>query len=411
MAAYPDFDPNQPGNLDVIGTSAAIEEQKAVFDELSTEEQSAYLSKLWRNPAVSDLYEPGSVFKLLTVSSAIEEGTVAPSSNFECKGIITVEDRQIHCHIHPMHHGWQTVTEAVANSCNPVMVQIIRNMGYDRYVKYLDLFNVSEKTGIDLPAEASPLIQDRQTAGPVGIATMSFGMGLNVTPIQTISAVSSIGNDGNYMQPRIVKGLADAEGNMVAEFEPTLLRQVVSKQTAEDVQDIMQFVTDKDGGNAMYIDGYKIGSKTGTAQKLVDGQYSDTDVVASAIAMAPMDDPQYTVLVIVDTPEAGGFGSTTAAPAVHDIMEEILRYAGIKPTEELRGEDQQSKKGVEVPELTGLSSTRAAVWLEGIGLDMRVDGETVTSGAITGSAFEVKAQYPAAGERVASGGAVYVYRR
>jgi len=396
IANYPEYDPNEPNTP--IGKAA-----QAKFAKMSTEKQSDYLSKLWRNPAISDLYEPGSVFKLVTVSAALEEGAVTPETGVFCNGVYQVQDRTIHCHVFPGAHGAQTVEQAVGNSCNPALVQIMQKMGYDKYSKYMDLFGVTQKTGIDLPAEAGSIVQSKEIAGSVGLATMAYGMGFNVTPIETVTAISSIVNGGNYIKPRVVKAFADDEGNIIKEFKPDVLRQVISKQTAGEVRDMMEFVTNEGGGYALEIPGYRIGTKTGTAQKIVNGQYSSEHVTCSMVAAAPMEDPQFVALVVVDDPEGGGFGSTIAAPVLREITEELLRYMNIRPTvtDAEKAEDQVAK--VVVPKVSGMSVPDAKAALEAAGLKWSLQ-------SITGkTSFEVAAQYPKNGEYIELEGFVYLY--
>jgi stage V sporulation protein D (sporulation-specific penicillin-binding protein) len=398
MASYPNFDPN---NARTPVSAAAKKE----FAKMTDEEQSEYLSDLWRNPTVSDLYEPGSVFKLITASSALESSSATLKSGYTCRGIYRVEDRDIHCHIYPGAHGYETLTEAVGNSCNPAMVQVVKKMGYDKFIQYLELYGMTQKTGIDLPGEAAPLTQDKKTAGPVGLANMSFGMGISITPIEMVSAIAAIGNDGKYMQPRVVRALADEEGNITEKFPSKVVRQVISKQTAKETQDIMTYVCEKAGGQIAKVPGYKIGAKTGTAQKLIKGQYSSSHIVGSMVAMAPMDDPKFVVLVVVDDPQGGGFGNTTAGPAVHDIVEELLRYYNIKPEytdeEKAKLENEQKK----VPKVTGTGASEAAGILLGEGLKYN------TQGADKSTDFKVKDQYPKAGATIEEGGTVYLYAK
>jgi stage V sporulation protein D (sporulation-specific penicillin-binding protein) len=399
MAKYPEYYPNEP--YTPLGESNIKK-----FEELSAEGKSEYLSEMWRNPMVSDLYEPGSVFKLVTVSAALEEGAVDPGTGVVCNGAYQVNDRTIHCHIYPASHGWQTVEEAVGNSCNPGLVQIMQKMGYEKYSKYLDLFGVTQKTGIDLPAEADSLTQSQaDISGSVGLATMSFGMGFNITPIESIAAINSIVNGGEYIRPRVVRALADDDGTIVKEFEPTILRQVISKQTSEEVKHMMEFVTNEGGGYALNIPGYRIGTKTGTSQKIVDGRYSSEHVVCSMVAAAPMDDPKFIVLVVVDDPEGGGFGSTIAAPIVREITEELLRYMNIKPTlsDEQKAEDQVTKTAV--PKVKGMTTAEAKEVLEAAGLKCSLQS---VSGLQN---FKVAAQYPVNGEYIEPGGFVYLYDR
>jgi stage V sporulation protein D (sporulation-specific penicillin-binding protein) len=396
MASYPEFDPNDPG--EPLG-----EEAKAEFEMLSDEEQTAYLNAIWRNPVVSDLYEPGSVFKLITVSSALETGAVTPDSHFNCAGLYQVEDREIKCWYYPQAHGDQTVTQAVGNSCNPAMMQIIRKMGYDKFHQYLELFGMTDKTGIDFPGEASPLIQDKAISGPVGLATMSFGMGLNVTAIEMANAVCAIANGGNLMRPRLVKALSDEGGDIVYEFPTKIVRQVISGQTAKEVQNIMEYVANDSGGQVGNIPGYRIGTKTGTSQKLIDGEYSATEVVGSMVSIAPIDDPKFVTLVIVDTPKVGEFGSTTAGPAVREITEEILRYMNIKPeyTDEEKADRQNN--AVVLPQLAGKPVSEAESILLSLELNYSAQGKNA------GEDFTVADQYPKAGGSVEKGGTVYLY--
>jgi stage V sporulation protein D (sporulation-specific penicillin-binding protein) len=400
MASYPEYDPNEPRTP--LGKSNVKE-----FEKLSAVEQSKYLTdELWLNPMVNDVYEPGSVFKLVTVAAALEEGVVTPETGVVCNGAYQVNDRTIHCHIYPASHGWQTVEEAVGNSCNPGLIQIMQKMGYDKYSKYLDLFGVTQKTGIDLPAEAYALTQSQSDiSGAVGLATMSFGMGFNITPIETITAVNSIVNGGEYIRPRIVKALADDDGNLVKEFEPTILRQVLSKQTSEEVKHMMEFVTNEGGGYALSIPGYRIGTKTGTAQKIVNGKYSSDHVVCSMVAAAPMEDPKFIVLVVVDDPEGGGFGSTIAAPIVKENTEELLRYMNIRPTLEdgQKAEDQVTM--ALVPKVKGMTTAEAKETLKAAGLKYSLQS---VSGLQN---FKVAAQYPKNGEYIEPGGFVYLYDR
>ncbi|MDR2610779.1 MAG: penicillin-binding protein 2 [Clostridiales Family XIII bacterium] len=327
MATYPDYDPNDPGK-------PVDEKQLETFKGLEAEEQSKMINSLWRNPVVSDLYEPGSVFKLITAASGIESGSVTTDSKFTCKGSYHVADRNIRCWVYPESHGTQTTKQAVGNSCNPAMIQIAQKMGSDTFYKYMQQFGVTESTGIDYPGEAKPIIQPKDTSGPVGLATMAFGMGLNVTPIEMASAISAIANGGDLFQPRLVKALADNEGNITQEFPAKMTRKVLSKQTSDEMKEIMEYTVDDAGAKAAQIPGYRIGAKTGTAQRLVDGKYGD-GIVGSIVAVAPMEDPQFVVLVVVSNPEIGEFGSTTAGPAVKEILTEILRYKSIKPSGEV----------------------------------------------------------------------------
>lgn len=324
MASSNTYDPANPG---VPITKEAQEE----FAALSDEGKSEYLSKMWRNSNISDVYDPGSVFKLITTSSAIEEGVITPESHFNCSGSYQVYDREIKCWNYPQAHGNQTVREAVLNSCNPAMIQIIQAMGEERFYDYMELYGITTKTGIDLPAEGGPLIQSRDTVGPVGLATMAFGQGLSVTPIQMISAVSAIANDGKLMRPHVVKSFTDAEGKVVEKLPTKIDRQVISSATSLEMKEIMNFASENSPNPVSRIEGYRVGIKTGTTQKLIDGEYGDA-MIGSMVMVAPIDDPQFVVLVVADNPKVGEYGIGVTGPAVNDIARELLRYMGIRPT-------------------------------------------------------------------------------
>lgn len=323
MAVTPDYDPNDPRvPLD--------EEEAAYLESLPQEEKVDYWNKMWRNPMISDTYEPGSTFKLLTTSIALEEEVTNPKENFYCSGAYKVADVTLHCWRRGNPHGAETLTEAVGNSCNPVFIQLAQRVGEDKYYDYLERYGLYGKTGIDFPGEGMAILQNKKTAGPVGLATMSYGQGIAVTPIQLITAVCTIGNDGKLMQPRIVKALKDKDGNTVKEFDTTVVRQVVSKQTADEMKLIMEHVVAGGGAAKAQIPGYRIGGKTGTANKAVAGGYSE-ETYSSFIGMAPMEDPQMVVLMIVDNPKGVKYGSQTAAPGAKLVLEDTLRYLGVEP--------------------------------------------------------------------------------
>jgi len=324
MADTEPYDPNDPGRPISL-------EDREIFGALSAEEQTAYLSKMWRNPCISDVYDPGSPFKAITVASALEDGAVTPETWFNCGGSLQVYDRKIQCWVYPGAHGGLTVRQGVAHSCNPCMMQVVQTLGYSRFYNYLELFGITEKTGIDLPGEEMPLVQDADTAGPVGLATMAFGQGLSITPIQMISAVGALAYDGKLMVPRVVKGLADENGNMVEEFAPKIKRQVVSENTASEMREILNNVSEFQGPPNATITGYNIGVKTGTTQKLIYGEYSKSAVIGSMFIIAPIEDPQFVVLVLCDNPRVGYYGIGTAGPVVNEISEWLLHYLNIKP--------------------------------------------------------------------------------
>ena len=325
-------------------------------------------------------------------------------STYTCTGSIAVGDQILHCWSSDHPHGTQNLKQAVGNSCNPVFVQLATGIGIDKFYNYMATFGITGKTGIDFPGEGSAILQSKESAGPVGLATIGFGQGVAVTPIQLITAISSFGNEGKLLKPRLVKELRDSDGNTVEKFETEVVRQVVSKETAEEICDIMQFVVDEGGGGAAKVDGYKVGAKTGTADKVKeDGTGYSGDTYSSCIAMAPMDDPQITVLLILDSPQGVKYGSTTAAPGVHQILEDSLRYLNISPDEESQKEADAEK--VEVPDVTGQSASNAIGILAGDSLDYDTDKEAAAE-----SDFIVTKQYPEAGTKVKKGSKIYLYK-
>jgi stage V sporulation protein D (sporulation-specific penicillin-binding protein) len=391
------FDPNDPGR-------PVSEEDRAAFGALPAEEQSEYLNDMWHNPLIAEVYDPGSVFKLVTVSSAIEEGAVTPDDTFTCGGAYQVADRLIQCWVYPGGHGTQDVRTAVKNSCNPAMIQIIQRLGYERFYNYLELYNITDRTGVDLPGEAMPLIQDEETAIPVGLSTMSFGQGLSVTPIQMASVVSSIANGGKYMQPRIARGLADADGQIVEEFPTKIKRQVISEETAREVREIMDFVAIENGVKGGDLSGYKIGVKTGTSQKLIDGEYTLEQRLGSMVSIAPIEDPRFVVLVLCDTPRVGFYGIETAGPTLKRITAETLRYLNVKPNYSEDELAQMESGKIDVGDYSGMTYSEAAAQLESVGL--------VASGQdnAPGEDFTIVDQYPKPGMRANEGGTVFLYK-
>jgi stage V sporulation protein D (sporulation-specific penicillin-binding protein) len=397
MGSTPDFDPNDP--------RTPLDSEAAEYvRNLLQEEQVEYWNGMWRNPLINEVFDPGSTFKLLTVSAALEEGVSNPSEGFYCGGFYEVSGQKLRCWRYYEPHRDESLTQAVGNSCNPVMIQLVQRMGYDRFYKYMELFGVTSKTNVDFPGEANSLVQDRATAGPVGLATMSYGQGISITPIQLITAVSAIGNGGNLMRPRLVKALTDDEGNVVKSFDTQVVRRVLSEQTAEEVKGIMEYVVNESGGNAAKIPGYRIGGKTGTAEKLDNGSYKTGKVTASMIALAPMEDPRIAVLVIVDEPQGVKFGSTTAGPAVRDILSDVLRYMNIAPQYTQEELVALQRSYALVPDVTGKNFSDAAGVLLGGGLTY-----TVSPAATEDVDFTVADQYPKPGGRLPPGGQVCLY--
>jgi len=397
MASTPDYDPN---NSRVPLTTAGA----AYLETLPDKDKPDFWSKMWRNPLVSDTYEPGSTFKLLTTAIALEEGVTSLDDRFVCTGSIVVAGQKLKCWRSYNPHGAENLVQAVGNSCNPVFVQLAQRVGYDKYFDYLELFGLRDRTGIDYPGEGYAILQPKETAGPVGLATMSYGQGIAVTPIQLITAVSALGNEGKLMQPRIVKELRDDDGNVIQKFDTKVIRQVVSKETADEMNLIMEAVVDEGGGGTAKVPGYRIGGKTGTANKAKGGGYSN-ETFSSFIGMAPMDDPRIAILMIVDNPQGVKFGSQTAAPGVKLVLEETLRYLNIQPTY-----SEEEKKAMEsglsvVPDVTNQNLSDAIGILGGASLSY-----TVSPANEGGEDFVIVDQYPKPGEKLQKGGTVCLYK-
>ena len=369
MAQTPEFDPNDPRVPMDPAEAAALE-------AMSAEEQMAYWNKMWRNFCVSDTYEPGSTFKLITAGIALDEGVTNLTEKFLCQGSIKVADAVLRCWDYPNSHGWQTLAQGVQNSCNPVMVQLVQRIGLTAYYEGLDQFGLTEKTGVDFPGEGYNILQRKETAGPVGLATMAYGQGIAVTPVSLLTAISAYANVGLLMKPRLVKALVDSDGQIVEEYAPEITRRPVSSQTADDVLKIMESVVTEGGGGTARVAGYRIGGKTGTASKPEGGGYSDTDVYGSFIGVAPLDDPKVALLVIVDTPKGVLYGSQTAAPAAKVILQEIFRYMDIPP-QYTEAEQAALKTGkTEVPDVVGQHMSDAIGILGGQSLGYTIAPKT-----------------------------------
>jgi len=326
---------------------------------------SEYPQNLWRNAAVSDVYEPGSTFKIVTASAALEEGVARPEDKFFDPGYAIVSGVRIGCWYHGG-HGSQTFIQLLENSCNPGFVEIGTKLGKERFLKYIKGFGFGEITGIDLPGEARGIL-DPSKIGPVELATISFGQGISVTPIQLISALSTIANDGKLVQPHVAKAILDKDGNIVHEFSHTPLRQVVSNETAQEMKKILESVVTNGTGGRGKIEGYRVAGKTGTAEKYAPGKY-----VVSFMGFAPVDDPKLAILVIIDEPTGGLiYGGTIAGPVFQKVMADSLNYLGIEPEIEY----VEEKENVVVPDLRNLYVGDAKKILMQNGLAVRVEGE------------------------------------
>ena len=390
----PGFDPN----------NATVPTDEKIAEEYEkAKNKTEVLSKMWRNPIVSDTYEPGSTFKLITASSAIEEKAITTTETFSCNSRITIAGVTLHCWSH-RDHGTQTIKEAIGNSCNPVLAKVASKMGKTTFYKYLDLYGITEKTGVDYPGEAGSIVQSLENVGPVELATIGYGQGISVTPIQLLTAVSAIGNDGVLMQPRYVKALTDSDGKVVKDYEPVTVRKVLSSKTASEMRSIMEYVVSEGGGGNAKITGYRIGGKTGTANKVENGKYGE-NYYSSFIGMAPMDDPKVSILVIVDSPKGSYYGSIVAAPIAKSILSDVLRYMNITP--EYTEDEKAAMEGnyTVVPDVVGKEFSEAAGIIGGKDLKY-----SRPKSARDDDNFTVVDQYPKAGTKVKKNSVVYVYK-
>lgn len=335
MSTTPDFDPNQPRII-------TDEETRAEVDSLTGEERSAALQQAqqyqWRNKAISDLYEPGSVFKLITASAALDSGAVTPQDTYYCGKSYNVAGTQFHCANHKT-HGLQNLETALQNSCNQSFIQIGQRLGKENFTAYFEAFGLREGTGIDLPGEikrSEYYTADRM--GPVELASCSFGQSSKISYLQMITAVCAVVNGGKLMQPYLVQEIRDVNGNVLKEVEPTVKNQVLKPETSETICQMMEAVVLEGGGKNAYVDGYRIGGKSGTSQKL-DSE-DEKARIASFVGVAPIDDPQIAVLICLDEPHSWSTaGGSLSAPVVADILEESLSYLGYEPE---AGEEQSS---------------------------------------------------------------------
>ncbi|MFR6292044.1 MAG: penicillin-binding transpeptidase domain-containing protein, partial [Peptococcaceae bacterium] len=368
MANYPDYDPNDYGSAD---------------------------SSLWSNFAVNGLYEPGSTFKILTTAMVLEERVTNVNEGFYCAGYQYIGKLKMSCH-KKIGHGAESFTQGVANSCNPVFVEVSRRLGMSKFYDYLKGFGMTEPTGIDLPGEADSLIVPEKSAVPYDLAAMSIGQANAFTPIQMITAISAVANGGKLMKPYIVDKIEDPDGNLVKQTEPEVVRQVISEDTAREVWAVLETVVSSGTGKQGQIEGYKVAGKTGTAEKVsAGGGYSSARVVSFA-GFAPAENPQIACLVIVDDP-IDAHGGATAGPVFQKIMEDSLRYlevpkdVTITPTEAI--------EEVAVPAMPDNNPMNAIEAIKAVGLTPIVE----TQGEV------LYTFVPAEGTKVQKSGNVYLY--
>ena len=313
MVNYPEFNLNEPFTL--------IEEMGADGTE-SADKKQELLNRMWRNPCISDTYEPGSTFKIITAAAALEEGVVSLTDQFYCPGYKLVEDRRIRC-AKTSGHGAETFETGIMNSCNPVFIELGERLGVENYYKYFKQFGLTQKTGIDLPGEAATIMHKQENVGPVELATISFGQSFQITPIQLVTTVSSIINGGTRITPHFGVEVRETDGTLVETFSYDKREEICSGETSETMQYLLGKVVSEGGGKNAKIEGYAIGGKTATSQTLPRSEHR---YISSFLGFAPADDPKVLVIAIINNPKGTYYGGLIAAPVVKEIMENILPY-------------------------------------------------------------------------------------
>ncbi len=391
MSTKPDFDLNDPFTLN------SEEEQKRIETIADKEERekeyNAAIQKMWRNKAVVDSYEAGSTFKIFVAAMALEEKLVNLNDTFHCNGVRRVAGWNIHCWKREG-HGDQTFVETLQNSCNPAFMEIGARVGNSLFKKYYEGFGFTSKTGIELPGETAGVFYQPGSFNEVELATSSFGQGPVVTPLQMITAVSAVANDGYLMKPHLVKQFNDEEGTPIQVFEPTVVRQIISPETSQQLRELLEKVVSEGSGSRAYLQGYHVAGKTGTSEKIPRGQQK---YVSSFIGFAPANDPQIAVLIALDEAKGGDtYGGVIAAPVVKKIMEDSLRYLGVEP-DLTEGEAAQTE--VSTPDVTTKELEEARKVMTAFRLNVKVEGNGDT----------VLAQVPKGGVTVAENSTVILY--
>ena len=373
LGSYPDYDLNDPPR-----------------DDIPT------LTELTRNKVITDVYEPGSTFKAVTCAAALDSGSISTDTTFDCAGTYAVDGQPIKCWRYPRSHGHQDLYEAVQNSCNVAFMKMGLAMGTEKFYDYIYKFGFGQQTGIDFTSDQGGLVMGEKYVKNSDLARIAFGQSIAVTPLQLISSFSAVVNGGFLYQPTLVKGLTDSDGNYIEKFEPKVISQPITAETSATMRSILESVVAKGSGKNCYIPGYRIGGKTGTAQKYDENHQVMTGKhIASFIAFAPVEDPKLAILLIVDEPNvAVDFGSVVAAPYVKNVLLESLQYMGISPN----FDEAQAPVQVEVPDLNDMTDAEAIDALKDLGLDYIADG--------TGN---VESQLPAPGVPVFKGTSVLLY--
>lgn len=394
MSSLPDYDCNEPYKLTYSKDKKAI---KKLGDKTAKQEaESAAVQNQWRNFTVSDTYVPGSVFKTFVASAALEENVVNLNTTYNCTGSIQVDKYKMKCHYHPG-HGTQTLTQGLENSCNPFFITIGQKLGVHNYFKYFDAFGFTQKTNIDLPGEASPQYYKEDQYGIVELSSASFGQTNSLTPIQVCTGLCAIANGGKLLQPYLVSSIADANGKTVKKTQTKEIRQVISADTSEKVRKMMKSVVDNGTGKNGYVAGYSVGGKTGTSTKLGESKNGEGDkYIVSFGAIAPSDDPEIAMLIIVDEPNQDLGGGALCAPIAAQVTQEAMNVLGIEPK---YNDSEMKDLSKQTPNVVGKSLDEAKKTLEENNLNFVVVGDDST----------VTRQCPSGADTIPNGGTVYLY--
>ncbi len=314
MVNAPEFDLNNPFELDLK-------------KEVSEKKKQELLNQMWRNACVSDTYEPGSTFKVITATSALEANVVKLTDTFSCPGYKVVEDRKIRCH-KTAGHGAETFVQGVQNSCNPVFMEVGARLGVDGMFEYLKKLRVLEKTGVDVPGEAATIMHQKENVGAVELATMTFGQSFQLTPLRLLTTVSAVINGGRLITPHFGVKLESADKTVVKKLSYKEEENVVSKETSENMKKILASVVSEGSGSKAAVSGYEVGAKTGTSEKL---PRSSNKYIASTLGFAPADNPIVLAIVLIDEPEGIYYGGQIAAPVISELLDDALPYLGVEP--------------------------------------------------------------------------------
>lgn len=388
MATYPSYNLNEPYEPNT-------EELKQAWEGMSSSDRTKARQQMWRNKAIADTYEPGSTFKLVTASAALEEGITTPDKEGEfcCTGGIEIAGVRIKCWRYYRPHGSESLRQALMNSCNPVFIGLGQKIGVHKYYSYLEKFGFLSKTGIDLPGEAKGIFLAEKKVGPVELATIAFGQRFEVTPLQMVTAVSTIANGGTHVKPRVVKQIINSQTKEVTNIETEKQENVISSETAKNVLSMMESVVAEGTGKKAQVKGYSVGGKTGTSEDGVDSN----KYVTSFIGTAPISDPQVVILIVLYNPtgEGGHQGGGVAAPIGSQVLGEVLPYLELQKDNE---KPEDVIETVEVPEIRNMTLKEAEGKLKEIGL--QIEYETKEGEEIDKTQIIVKEQTPKPGIKV-----------